>query len=86
MRKSTKFIILNENEVDYIDFTEVLQDSPSSLRYSADRSKTFVKYRGDHPDFVFEITNDLVGKREYSHDEFIKVLERDEWIPKKHQH
>ena len=84
MRRDTKFIILNEDEVDYIDFTEVLQDSPSSLRYSADRKKTFVKYKGDQPDFVFEMTNDLIGKREYSHEEFLEVLERDEWALKRH--
>ena len=56
MREDVKFVILDADETDYIDFTEILQTSPSSMRYSIDRSKTFVKYRGDQPDFIFEIT------------------------------
>lgn len=79
MREDVKFVILNEDEVDYIDFTEVLQTGPFSLRYSIDRSKTFVKYKGDQPEFIFEITDDLVGKKEYSHKEFLEIIGTKEW-------
>jgi len=79
MREDVKFVILDADETDYIDFTEILQTSPSSMRYSIDRSKTFVKYRGDQPDFIFEITDDLVGKKEYSHQEFLEIINGSEW-------
>ena len=79
MREDVKFVILDADEIDYIDFTEVLQTSPSSMRYSMDRSKTFVKYRGDQPDFIFEITDDLIGKEEYSHQEFLEIINGSEW-------
>jgi hypothetical protein len=79
MREDLKFVILNENEVGYVDFTEVLQTSPASMRYSLDRSKTFVKYKGEQPEFIFEITNDLVGRKEYSHQEFLEILSTEEW-------
>jgi len=74
-----KFIILDISEVDHIDFSEVLESEVGTLRFSVDGTKTFVKYFGDQPDFAFEITNDLVGKKEYSHKEFLKILEGEEW-------
>jgi len=79
MREDIKFVILNADEIDHIDFSEVLQSSPASMRYSLDRSKTFVKYRGDQPDFIFEITEDLVGRKEYSHQEFLELINGPEW-------
>jgi|TARA_Y100000310_G_scaffold65243_1_gene60764 hypothetical protein len=79
MREDVKFVILDADDIDYIDFSEVLQTSPTSMRYSVDRSKTFVKYKGEQPDFIFEITNDLIGKKEYSHEEFIKIVNGPEW-------
>jgi hypothetical protein len=78
-REDVKFVILSADEADCVDFADVLQSSPSSMRYSVDRSKTFVKYKGEQPDFIFEITNDLIGKREYSHGEFLEILGTKEW-------
>ena len=74
-----KFIILDASEVDYIDFSEVLESELGTLRFSIDGTKTFVKYYGDQPDFVFEITNDLVGRKEYNHKEFSEILKGEEW-------
>jgi len=74
-----KFIILDVSEVDYIDFSEILESEMGTLRFSIDGTKTFVKYFGDQPDFVFEITNDLVGKKEYNHKEFLEILKGEEW-------
>jgi hypothetical protein len=79
MNENKKFIILNITEVDNIDFSEVLQNDISTLRFSADGTKTFVKYLGDQPDFVFEITKDLVGRKEYNHKEFLEILKGEEW-------
>ena len=70
-----KYIIIEKSEVGMIDFSEVMQTSEYTLRWDKEGTKTFVKYRGDQPDFAFEITNDLIGKTEYSHQEFLKELE-----------
>ena len=78
-REDVKFVILSADEVDCVDFADVLQSSPSSMRYSMDRSKTFVKYKGEQPDFIFEITNDLIGKKEHTHQEFLEILNTKEW-------
>ena len=69
-----RWVIIDKDEVDSIDFTKVKQTSKDALRYSRDGSKTFVKYDGDQPSF-------LSGKTEYTHSE-IKVILKDvdgEW-------
>ena len=55
-----------------VDFTKVMESSASTLRYSVDRTKTFVKYEGSQPDF-------LAGKQEYTHSEILQVLAGPEW-------
>ena len=65
-----KFVILNVSELSNVDFSQVLEHSADTLRYSNDRTKTFVKYIGTQPSF-------LSGKTEYTIDE-IKVLLEDE--------
>ena len=74
-----KYVIIEEEEAHEIDFSEVLQTSEHTLRWNIDKTKTFIKYRGEQPDFIFEITNDLIGKREYSHKEFLEILRTEEW-------
>jgi len=79
LREDVKYVILDADEIDYIDFADVLQSSPSTMRYSIDRSKTFVKYKGEQPNFIFEITKDLIGRKEYSHQEFLEIINGSEW-------
>ena len=64
------YVIINANEVSSINFSEVLETSANTLRYNNDRTKTFVKYRGDQPSF-------LNGKTTYTESE-IKALLNDE--------
>ena len=73
------YVIIKETEANLIDFSEVLETSEDTLRWNKDNTKTFVKYRGEQPDFIFEITDDLIGKKEYSHKEFIEILRTEEW-------
>jgi hypothetical protein len=43
-------------------------------------NKFFIlKYTGDQPEFCYNITGDLIGLQEYSHQEVIKILEGPEW-------
>tara|TARA_R110002167_G_scaffold15318_2_gene61126 strand:- start:104 stop:349 length:246 start_codon:yes stop_codon:yes gene_type:complete len=62
-----KYVILNTNEIDSIDFTQILNISKIVLRYSNDNTKTFVKYEGTQPLF-------LSGKTEYTHSEILAIL------------
>jgi len=66
------FVIINSSEVNTVNFDEVREAGPSSLRYSLDGTKTFVKYEGGQPSFLW-------GKTEYTHEEILEVLATDEW-------
>ena len=55
-----------------VDFSKVLETSASSLRFSVDGSKSFVKFEGETPSF-------LEGLTTYNHDEIRAVLATPEW-------
>jgi uncharacterized protein YllA (UPF0747 family) len=65
---SRKYVILDTSEVDSVDFTQVLQTSKESLRYTTDNSKFLLKYDGTQPSF-------LSGKTEYTHLEILAILD-----------
>ena len=73
------YVIIETNYLEYVNFSEVKEDSPETLRYSLDGKKFFVKYEGEQPEFVYSITKDAIGLDEYNHTEIIKILEGPEW-------
>tara|TARA_B100000085_G_scaffold214614_1_gene198833 strand:- start:416 stop:673 length:258 start_codon:yes stop_codon:yes gene_type:complete len=76
---SKKYIIVDSEYIEYVNFTEVLETSPDTVRYSLNKKKFFLKYNGNQPDFVFNITQDAIGLTEYSHQEILEILEGPEW-------
>ena len=66
------YVILTADEVDHINFDEVIEDSADTLRFSLDGSKTFVKFTGETPSF-------LEGKTTNTHSEMLAILETAEW-------
>ena len=72
---SRKYVIINADEVDSVNFDQVDETSADTIRYSLDGSKTFVKFDSDiTPSF-------LDGKTQYSHSEILTILATDEWTP-----
>ena len=69
-----KYVILNLDEIDSVDFNQVMETEASKVRKSVDGSKFFVKYEGGQPSFLW-------GKTEYTHSEILEVLATDEWTP-----
>jgi len=63
-----KYVIIGTDEVENIDFSQVLQTSVRTLRLSEDGNFTFVKFKGDTPSF-------LEGKTQYTHAEITTILE-----------
>ena len=72
MFENRKYVIINASEVGTVDFSQVNETSASTLRYSLDNSKTFVKFDGDTPSF-------LNGKTLYTYSEIITVLDGSDW-------
>lgn len=69
---SRQYVILNLDEIDSVDFDQVMETEASKVRKSVDGSKFFIKFEGDTPGF-------LEGKTIYSHSEILAILATDEW-------
>ena len=70
---SRKYVIINADEVDSVNFSQVDETSENTVRFSTDGSQTFVKFDSDTtPSF-------LDGKTQYSHSEILTILATDEW-------
>tara|TARA_R110002020_G_C16123219_1_gene760518 strand:+ start:105 stop:338 length:234 start_codon:yes stop_codon:yes gene_type:complete len=70
--ENRKYVIINASEVSTVDFSQVLETSASTLRYSLDDSQTFVKFEGSTPSF-------LSGKTQYNHSQIRTVLDGANW-------
>ena len=70
---SRKYVIINADEVDSVDFNQVDETSADTVRYNVAGTQTFVKFDTDTtPSF-------LEGKTQYTHSEILTILATDEW-------
>ena len=67
-----KYVIIDASEVSSVDFSHVLETSESTLNFSADGSKTFVKFEGSTPSF-------LEGKPILSNEEMRQLISTSDW-------
>ena len=72
--ENRKYVIIESSEVSSVNFSEVMETSLNTLRYSVDETKTLVKFIGDTPSF-------LDGKTQYTHSEILNILNSTEWTP-----
>lgn len=70
---SKNYVIIDASDVSSIDFSEVMETSAETLRYSLDGSQTFIKYEGTRPSFLDEDDIDL------THAEILDVLSHEDW-------
>jgi len=70
--ENRKYVIINTSEVGTVDFSQVMETSANSLRYSLDDSQTFVKFDGATPSF-------LDGKTQYDHSQIRTILAGTDW-------
>lgn len=68
------YVIIDAVRVPSIDFNQVLETSAETLRYSLDRSQTFIKYELARPDFLDE--DDIA----LTHVEMLDVLAHEDWM------
>ena len=74
-----KYVIINDSDVASVNFDQVCETSPSTLRWSfkedgSKGDKTFVKFEGTTPSF-------LNGKTQYTHSEILTILAGSDWSP-----
>ena len=71
-----QYVIFDMSEVGTINFSEVMETSPDTLRLSVDGTKSFVKYEGAQPASVAALTTKT---QEYTHSEILEILATSEW-------
>jgi hypothetical protein len=71
-----RYVIFSVNELPLINFDEVLETSVDTLRYSIDRSLTFVKYDLPAPACVEVLTTKT---QEYTQEEIKIILRGVNW-------
>lgn len=75
--ENRKYVIFNLSEIDVIDFSQVLETSAETLRLSVDGTKTFVKWDGEVPECVQNLTT----KEDYlTHEEMLQAMNTEEWV------
>ena len=74
--ENRKFMIFNVSDLTLIDLTQVCETSIDTVRKSVDETKTFVKWDGDIPECI----NNLTTKEgPYTYEETLTILSTPEW-------
>jgi hypothetical protein len=75
--ETREYAVFHISELDKINFKEVLETSPTTIRMSIDLTKSFVKWDGDIPQSVLTLTS-IEGP--YTHLEMLALLSTLEWM------
>lgn len=70
------YMIFNVSELEQIDFTQVKETSIDTVRKSIDGTKTFVKWEGETPQCVVDLTT---KEGPYTYEEILAILATPEW-------
>jgi hypothetical protein len=76
MYENRKYLILPVTELSKVDFNQVGETSAETVRKSVDETKTFIKYEGQDPTFVSQLTN---TEGPYTHEQILNILSTEEW-------
>jgi hypothetical protein len=74
--ETREFMIFNVSELNQIDFTQVHETSQDTVRKSVDETKTFVKWDGEIPTSVDNLTT---KEGPYTYSEIVVILSTEEW-------
>lgn len=77
MYTERKYIVFPSNQLDLINFDEVLETSINSVVKSINGDLTFVKWNGNTPECVSGLTN---TSGPYSHAEMLNLLTTNVWV------
>ena len=71
------YVIISADDVPNIDFSQVMETSADTLRFSVDGTLTFVKYEGAMPASVTACPS---KSQEYSHAEILAILNNEDQV------
>jgi hypothetical protein len=74
-----QYLIFQSDQLNKIDFAQVLETSQQTVRKSVDGTKTFVKWEGNQPGSTLGLTN---TEGPYTHSQILDILSTEEWTEK----
>lgn len=77
MLENRKYLIINVLEIPLVDFDYTCQKSSQYLIYSLDKNKTIIKWDGEDPPFLINLTT---KEGPYNNEEIREILKTSEWI------
>ncbi len=75
--ENRRYLIFPASQLNLVDFNDVLETSSETVRKSLDGTQTFVKWNGNTPEFVTNLTN---TQGPYTHDEMLQILSTPNWV------
>tara|TARA_R110000744_G_scaffold295459_2_gene405517 strand:+ start:1017 stop:1280 length:264 start_codon:yes stop_codon:yes gene_type:complete len=70
------YVILSTSETGSINFNQIYETAPDTLRINNSGSKTFVKWEGTMPDSITTLTT---KEGPYTYTEILNILQETEW-------
>jgi len=67
-----KYVLILAEEVSSVNFSQVLETSEHTLRYSLDNNQALLKFKGETPSF-------LEGKTTYNYEAIMEILNSPSW-------
>jgi len=67
-----KYVLILAEEVSSVNFSQVLETSEDTLRYSLDNNQALLKFKGETPSF-------LEGKTTYNYEAIMEILNSPSW-------
>jgi|688.fasta_scaffold00810_81 hypothetical protein len=74
-----EYLIFPYANLNYVDFTQVLETSAETVRRSVDGLKTFVKWEGQTPGCIGLLYMQGGTEGPYNHEEMLDILATPEW-------
>lgn len=75
------YVVISADDVSNIDFSQVLETSADTLRYSVDGTLTFVKYEREEDESMPSSVAACTSKsQEYSHAEILAILNNEDQV------
>jgi len=72
-----RYMVTLVSEVDQVDFRQVFETAPDTLRVSVDGVYTFFKWEGETPSSIEALT---YKEGEFTHSEMLEYLNSPKWI------
>lgn len=76
MFENRQYLIIKVEELDKVDFSQVLETSAETVRKSLDEVYTFIKWEETQPNFV---SNFVYTDGPYTHSEILQILSGTDW-------